>query len=261
MILLKDEKPFARGGNRLCFVHPKFSDRVVKVRRPQWTLEDLRRKKGFPRNLRPLSSFDESLTEFRLMRQLDARIGEPLYRVMSRNYGFIDTDMGQGLCSELIRNADGRVSRSVMQYVWENGITDTLEQAYTRFVADWIPLPVPTRDVLLHNVVAQCDAQGDIVRLVVIDGLGSSGLIPYSWLPSVLKRRRAHRKMVRFKNLMCELAEVRKTGVMPSTFWQLRHDGMPTTAQMHAAGEGDTASQTQPVTQMRDTPQNGGAER
>lgn len=236
MISLAGDQPFARGGNRLCFVHPQFPDRVVKVRRPKWTLEDLRRKKGFPRNLRPLSSFDESLKEFSLMQELDARIGEPLYRVVSRNYGFIDTDMGQGLCSELIRNADGRISRSVMQYVWENGITPTLERALARFEEAWIPLPIPTRDLLLHNVVAQCDAQGEIVRLVVIDGLGSSGLIPYSWRPRVLKIRRARQKLERFKGLMRELAEVRKTGVMPSTFWQLRHDGVP--ARRHDGGDG-----------------------
>ncbi|MFP5441007.1 MAG: YrbL family protein [Gammaproteobacteria bacterium] len=227
MIRLQDEKPFARGGNRLCYVHPQLPGQVVKVRRPQWTLEDLRRKKGFPRNLRPLSSFDESLQEFRLMQQLDARIGERLYEVVSRNYGFVDTDMGQGLCSELIRNADGKISRSVMQYVWENGITPTLEDALARFEQAWIPLPIPTRDILLHNVVAQCDAHGDIVRLVVIDGLGSSGLIPYAWRPRALKMRRARQKLERFKGLMRELAEVRKTGVMPSTFWQLRHDGLP----------------------------------
>lgn len=237
MILLQGEQPFARGGNRLCFVHPQLSDRVIKVRRPQWTLEDLRRKKGFPRNLRPLSSFDESLTEFRLMQRLDARIGEPLYAVVSRNYGFVDTDMGQGLCSELIRNADGKVARSLMQYIWENGITPTLERALARFEQAWVPLPVPTRDVLLHNVVAPCDAQGEIVRLVVIDGLGSSGLIPYGWLPPALKVRRARKKMERFKGLMHALAETRKTGVMPSTFWQLRHDGLPSSSP--AGKEGD----------------------
>lgn len=227
MIRLQGEEPFARGGNRLCFVHPQLPDRVIKVRRPQWTLEDLRRKKGFPRNLRPLSSFDESRTEFRLMQHLDARIGERLYRVVSRNHGFVETDMGRGLCSELIRNADGRVARSLMQYIWENGITPTLADVLARFEADWIPLPIPTRDMLLHNVVAPCDEQGKIVRLVVIDGLGSSGLFPYAWLPAALKRRRARRKFERFKGLMRELEETRKTGVMTHTFWQLRHDGLP----------------------------------
>lgn len=227
MILLKDETPFARGGNRLCFVHPQLPDRVIKVRRPEWTLEDVRRKKGFPRNLRPLSWFDESLAEFHLMQQLDARIGEPLYRVVSRNYGFVDTDMGRGLCSELVRNADGRIARSLIQYIWENGITPTMEQALARFEADWVPLPVPTRDLLLHNVAAPCDELGNITRLVVIDGLGNSGIIPYDWLPAALKRQRARRKLARFKDLIREWEEVRKTGVPPNTFWQLRHDGVP----------------------------------
>lgn len=226
MITLAGEAPFARGGNRLCFVDPGAPDRCIKVRRPEYSLADMRRKKGFPRNLRPLSSFDESLKESAVMRGLEARLGEAVFAVVSRNYGFVDTDMGQGLCLELIRNADGRISRSLMQYVWENGITPTLEQALARFEELWVPMLIPTRDVLLHNVVAQCDAQENIVRLVVIDGLGASGPIPYDWLPRAWRLRRARKKMARFRALMTELAEVRKTGVMPSTFWQLRHDGL-----------------------------------
>lgn len=227
MLSLRDREPFARGGNRLCFVDPRSPDRCVKVRRPEFSLADLRRKKGFPRNLRPLSWFDESLKEFATMRELEARLGEPLHAVVSRNYGFVDTDMGQGLCSELIRNADGRISRSVMQYVWENGLTPTLAAAVDRFEAAWVPMTIPTRDVLLHNVAVQCDAGGNVVRLVVIDGLGGSGPVPQHWLPRWFRLRRARRKMEKFRALIAELVEVRKTGVLPSTFWQLRHDGLP----------------------------------
>ncbi|MEE4252626.1 MAG: hypothetical protein V2I50_01140, partial [Desulfuromusa sp.] len=61
MIQLQTIEPFARGGNRLCFVHPEDSRLCIKVRRPDFTLEDRRRKKGFPKNLRPLSSFDDNL--------------------------------------------------------------------------------------------------------------------------------------------------------------------------------------------------------
>lgn len=226
MISLQKEAPFARGGNRLCFVHPEFPDRVIKVRRPDFTLEDMRRRKGFPRNLRPLSSFDENLKEVRIMREVEARLGDSAYTVLPRLYGFVETDMGPGLCSELIRNADGKISRSVMQYVWEQGLTPTLSAAVERFEAQWLPLMTPTRDVLLHNVAAQCDAEGNILRLVVIDGLNDSGLVPYRWLPPAMKTHRARKKITRFKALIDALVETRKTGIMPSTFWQLRHDGL-----------------------------------
>ena len=57
-LVLTDHNPFAQGGNRLCFVHPEDSLRCIKVRRPDFTLEDRRREKGFPKNLKPLSSFE-----------------------------------------------------------------------------------------------------------------------------------------------------------------------------------------------------------
>src|SRR5690606_29292096 len=101
---LASMQPFARGGHRLCFVHPDNPALCVKVRRPDFSLADRRRKKGFPKNLRPLSSFDDNAEEFRVMTDLERAFGEPLYKHVSRCHGFAATDMGPGLVSELIRN-------------------------------------------------------------------------------------------------------------------------------------------------------------
>ena len=112
MIKLKGLEPFAAGGNRLCFVHPAFSERCIKVRRPDFTLEDLRRRKGFPHSLFPASRLDESVKENRILKACEKKQGEKLFEVVARNYGFVDTDMGLGLCSELIRNEDGAMLAS-----------------------------------------------------------------------------------------------------------------------------------------------------
>ncbi len=47
MLQLKTEEAFAKGGNRLCFVHPQDPSLCVKVRRPDFTLADLRKKRAF----------------------------------------------------------------------------------------------------------------------------------------------------------------------------------------------------------------------
>lgn len=226
MIKLTDLKPFAQGGNRLCFVDPRDPGRCIKVRRPEFTLEDMRRAKGFPHTLFPASRLDESHKEDAIMTECESRLGDRSFIVLSRNYGFVETDMGQGLCSELIRNADGRISLSVMQHVWENGLTPTLQQAVDRFEQAWIPLLIPTRDILLHNVVAQCNEAQDIVRLVVIDGLGHSGMIPFKLQPRFYKLRRAQRKIQKFRRLIEDLLEVRKSGKTLNMFWQQQHDGL-----------------------------------
>lgn len=227
MIKLKGLEPFAAGGNRLCFVHPAFSERCIKVRRPDFTLEDLRRRKGFPHSLFPASRLDESVKENRILKACEKKQGEKLFEVVARNYGFVDTDMGLGLCSELIRNEDGRISFSVMEYVWENGKSDSLMLAVERFEEVWPSLMIPSRDLLLHNVVAQCDVNNQIKRLVLIDGLGYSGLIPFFIQPGAYKVRRAKRKLKKFRGLIDELVETKRTGDLENKFWKQKHDGLP----------------------------------
>lgn len=225
MIRLSSEKPFAHGGNRLCFVDPENPDRCIKVRRPEFTLEDLRKKKGFPYTVLPLSAVDESVKEDKILSACERKLGDALYSTVSRHYGFVETDMGPGLCSELIRNTDGRISLSVMEYVWDFGKTDSLLKAVDRFAEHWPQLMVPSRDLLLHNVVAQCNAHNEVQRLVVIDGLGYSGMIPFSCLPSSYKIRRANKKIEKFRRLLDELLEVQKKGEMTNLFWKQKHDG------------------------------------
>lgn len=225
-LTLSDLKPFARGGNRLCFVHPEQPDRCVKVRRPDFTLEDLRRKKGFPKNLRPLSSFDDNLEEARVMNDISHRIGEEAFEVISRCYGFEDTDMGKGLISELIRDGNGRISHTLKQTIWDHGYDDTLRQAVKCFGNRWIELGIPSRDLLVHNLLVQRDENGLIARLVAIDGLGSSSVIPESWLSKNMQRRRAARKVTNLHERIQSLLEARARNEFPGTHGLLMHDGL-----------------------------------
>lgn len=232
-VALKPLKPFAHGGNRLCFVHPEHADRVIKVRRPEFTLEDLRRKKGFPKNLRPLSWFDDNQEEFRVMQDIARRVGHEAFSVISRCYGYEETDMGPGLTSELIRNGDGKISYSVMEYIWRFGYSDELKTAANRFAETWLRLGIPSRDLILHNILVQCDAEQKIQRLVVIDGLGHSGAIPVHWLPTALKRARAQRKIDNFYARIDDFLKVCASGQLPNTFWQLKHDGTQPVTRKH----------------------------
>lgn len=226
MIGLKSEQPFAQGGNRLCFVDPTDPHRCIKVRRPNFTLEDLRRRKGFPHTWLPASRLDESRREHDILTRCIRQSGDVIFSVLSRHYGFVDTDMGPGLCSELIRDADGRIAISVMEYVWENGLTPTLEDAVNRFENDWVPLPIPARDILLHNVVAPRDIAGNIQRLVVIDGLGYSGLLPFSLQPRRYREQRARRKLAKFRELIQQSLVTRQSGQIANPFWRQKHDGL-----------------------------------
>lgn len=228
MLVLKDLSPFARGGNRLCYMHPQFPDRCVKVRRPDFSLEDRRRKKGFPKNLRPLSSFDDSLEEFNVMRVMDRMFGDRLYQHVSRCYGFEDTDMGKGLVSDLICDDSQRISQTLKKMIWDNGITPDIERAVQEFADFWIGNGIPSRDLLLHNIVAQRAADGSIRRLVVIDGLGSASFVPMQFQPKTMRIAAARRKIVNMRERMQTLLGQRGAEKFPGFHGLLLHDGKET---------------------------------
>lgn len=218
-------EPFARGGNRLCYVHPEHPDRCVKVRRPDFTLADRRRKKGFPKNLKPLSSFDDNLEEAGVMAKLKKRYGETIFQHVSRCYGFEETDRGRGLTSELIRDEPGPISQTLKKYLWDQGLTPACKTAVSDLCDFWESLAVPSRDLLLHNLVVQLNREGGIRRVVVIDGLGSSGLIPIERLPLALRRDKARRKIDNLYGRIDELLGMRGAERFPGYHGLLIHDG------------------------------------
>lgn len=219
-------KPFAQGGNRLCFVHPDYFDRCIKVRRPDFTLEDRRRKKGFPKNLKPLSSFDDNLEEYHVMNQLASRFSDEVFEHVSRCFGFEDTDLGKGLTSELVRDYSDKVSHTMKQYIWDYGYTEELQKAVNVFCEFWERLGVPSRDLLLHNIVVQMDDEINIRRLVVIDGLGSSNFLPKWLMGKQSDRRKAKRKTENLRHRISVLLEARSQGQFPGTHGLLMHDGL-----------------------------------
>ena len=226
MILeLRNQNPFARGGNRLCFIHPQQTGRVIKVRRPDVSLEFKRSKKTFPKNLRPLSSFDDNAEELKVMESLSKLIGPELYQCVSQCYGFLETDMGPGLVSELIRDRDQKVSHTLKQYIWEHGYDENCQKAVAEFTRLWIKLGIPSRDLLLHNIVAQRDIDGTIMRLVVIDGLGSPNLIPPSLLPTAYRQKKAARKISNMNERIEILLGQRGQENFPGYHGLLIHDG------------------------------------
>lgn len=191
------QEAFAAGGNRLCFIHPTDRARCIKVLRPERSPTIRRRNKGFPKNLKPLHSFDENFDEYRVMQIIDRTIGAQAYQLLPQCYGFVETNYGPGLVSELIIDSDQKISISLKQYIWEQGVTDQLAAALTAFSTQWMQLGMPSRDLLLHNILVQQSGQ-DIKRLVVIDGLGWTGLSLLAYLFKPLARRKASRKIASF---------------------------------------------------------------
>lgn len=188
------QQAFARGGNRLCFIDPQNPNRCIKVLRPDRSPAIRRAEKSFPKNLKPLSAFDDNLEESRVIQAIDRTIGEPAYQLTSRCYGFVETNFGPGLRSELIRDEDRLISITLKQYLWQNGVTAELSNSLVTFCQKWQALGMPSRNLLLHNIVVQ-QGHETIKRLVVIDGIGWAGIIPLAYRIPSLARYKAARKV------------------------------------------------------------------
>lgn len=186
------ENAFSRGGNRLCFVHPEDPRRCIKVLRPDRTPAQKRREQPFPKSLKPLSHFDENVQEVQVFRRIERYIGEAAYAYIPRFYGLVETNLGPGVCSELVRDENGGISVTLKQYLWVHGRTTAIESVLSRFRSGWQALGMPSRNLLLHNILVEC-RQERPYRLVVVDGLGWPGLpLPY-WVPFLARKKAAKR--------------------------------------------------------------------
>ncbi|MGV6808230.1 MAG: YrbL family protein, partial [bacterium] len=190
---------FARGGNRLCFVDPRDPAFCVKVARPDRVAAIKRSEKSFPKNLKSLKAFDDNLQEYSVYKKIDQYIGEPAFNLIPRHKGLVDTNYGNGFVTEMIKDLDDRISISLKQYVWQFGVTPELSAALQTFVKSWSELGMPSRNLLLHNIVVeQGRTNADCgMRLVVIDGLGWPDLIPISYWFIGLAQKKASRKVGR----------------------------------------------------------------
>lgn len=207
IVLPEPHKAFASGGNRLCFTHPNDSSFCIKVARPDRLPQQKKASKGFPKNLKPLSFFDENLQEIKVYNRIDRWIGRSAYQLIPRHKGIVETNYGSGFISEIVTDTDGRISISLKQFVWQHGVTPALNKALTKFKQQWSELGMPSRNLLLHNIVVQ--QHGDDLRLVVIDGLGWADVLPIAyWIPEIA-RRKALRKVNRLGPAINNLLDIK----------------------------------------------------
>ncbi|MEM6708385.1 MAG: YrbL family protein [Pseudomonadota bacterium] len=222
-LLLTQETPFASGGNRLCFVHPQDPSICVKVAHPDVSLAEKRKRKGLKGKLKPAVAFDENRSEQRTLETLIKQIGPALHHHVPAYHGMIDTDLGLGIQVGLVRCTDGTIARTLKQRVWEDGVVPALSTALETFAAYWIQHRIPSRALLLHNLVVEERPTG--LHLWVIDGLGSSDLLPLSrWSPR-LAQRKAQRKIADLYERIDTLLMIKERGGNPG-----RHGFLPKAA-------------------------------
>ncbi len=195
MLKLRHLEPFAIGGTRRCYVHPDHDDRCVKVLRPDRTPAARRAAATGWRRLKGLKGYDDQLKECKAYRHLIQR-GQPDWRHVPCYYGTVETDLGVGIVTTLYRDWNGRFPRNLEQLL-PSGTDDAIAAAIVEFKA-WLRRELfLTRDLLPHNIIAAEESPGRY-RLIVVDGLGNSELIPVSSWFKRAARRKIERKIRKF---------------------------------------------------------------
>ncbi|WP_344807212.1 YrbL family protein [Allohahella marinimesophila] len=206
-----EDNAFAQGGNRLCFIHPDDPVKCVKTLRKDRLPELKQKEKGLKGRLRKRSSFDDNQQEYSTFLRIADLYGPSALKFIPRCYGMVATNHGPGLVTDLIRDFDGAISMTLKQYVWIHGDTPRVKNCIAAFQQSWESIGLPSRNLLLHNIVVQLSAPDVICRLVVIDGLGWADVLPFGWWSRTLARAKAARKAERLNEAIEALLDIRRT--------------------------------------------------
>lgn len=194
---LNDELIFAYGGRRICFVHPADSARCIKTFGVNGDPHKRREEAVWYKKIRPLYYFDDNRREWVSFQKL-MKYDSEIWDHFPRCYGMEPTNYGIGIVTDLIRDHDGRISTMLADYAAEHGKSPALLAALDEFYDLLRCHTIITRDILDHNLVVQRRAEG--LRIVMIDGFGSSEIFPFSSWLSVLGKKKVERKIERFKS-------------------------------------------------------------
>ena len=158
VIELNDKLLISQGRNRRCYQHPEFSNRCIKVLHDDSPLKTQQRE----------TRYFTRLTR----RGVSWEMVVPLLDE-------VETNLGDGVVFELLRDVDGKISRTLEYYIYQdkpelnNWIITEIEHL-KQYLFDQ---NIVFRDLNPLNILVQ-KYQPDSLRLMVIDGIGHNDYIP-----------------------------------------------------------------------------------
>lgn len=198
---LEGVTPIARGGHRTVYPHPDDEGLCVKVLHEPWQL--INRRVNDPlRHLRPRRHFDENRNELHELNRLKCKLGQRLTEHFPAAHGLVDTDLGEGLVVDRIVDDDGQTALTLSEHLRVHGLDGPCRQALDAFWDFLLEHRVMVRDPLPRNLVVQQRQGVAGPRIVMIDGFGSSDLLPVrSWFRALAKRKLESRRRRTDRNI------------------------------------------------------------
>lgn len=223
MLKLRNSEPIARGGHRTVYVHPDDPKLCVKVLHQPW--QQINRRLNDPfRSVRPRRHYDENRSELHELLKLKRKLGIDLTDHFPEPHGLIDTDFGEGLVVQRILDHHGQTSLTLKQHLWLYGFDGPCRQAVDDFWRFLLARRIMVRDPQPRNLIVQHRRNEPGLRIIMIDGFGSSDLLPIrSWFSGLTARKLATRRRRTERGIAREL-EHKRVGRSPSEQGMIKRD-------------------------------------
>ena len=192
MISLEEVKPFAEGGNRVCYIHPNNKSMCLKISKPE-VVKKMRSNAPWYKKLRSERSFDDNYREESEYQQRAIKENpQKIWRHLAKWYEFVETSKGLASCTELITNND-KVALNLEEYLFSKGRTSEIDKALKEFEIFLKETKLLTKNIIPHNLaVKENDSE---LTLKIIDGLGCMSFIPLPEISNTFADRYIKRRI------------------------------------------------------------------
>ena len=192
MINLEGVKPFAEGGNRVCYVHPDNKNLCLKITKPE-VVKKMRSNAPWYKKLRSEKSFDDNFREERAYQQRAVKENpQKIWRHLARWHKFVETSKGLASCTELITNND-KVALNLEEYLFSKGRNSEINIALKEFEMFLKETKLLTKNIIPHNLAVKENDSG--LTLKIIDGLGCMSFIPLPEISDAFAKRYIKRRI------------------------------------------------------------------
>ncbi|MDR1310611.1 MAG: PhoP regulatory network YrbL family protein [Burkholderiaceae bacterium] len=191
IVFLKEELFIGEGEHKKCYEHPGNGDLCVKVIHSAFG----KRKDAIDKAIKREVGYQTAMN----------KNGACLLAPISRYFGTVKTNFGTGYVFELIRDGDGRISSSLHEYLKSDDVLRNflpqLVHVLLKLREDMLSLKIVTMNIFPKNILVQKGPE-NIVKLVIVDNVGSASLIPLEYYIPYFALARVNRRWARFMRFL-----------------------------------------------------------
>ncbi|MDF1832404.1 MAG: YrbL family protein [Porticoccaceae bacterium] len=187
MILLNASDFVGKGLHRECYIHPNDEQLCIKIV-VAGDLSESKREQSY----------------YKLLQKRGIN-----WNILPRFHGVIETNMGAGAVFDLVRDFDGKVSRTLEYYLsceqLDNAENSGISQAIRMFKQELYRQSIITMTLSPKNIMYKKAGPYE-GRLILIDNIGNSDFIPICSYIDCLAKKKIRRKLLRFEQTVLKMS-------------------------------------------------------